>query len=352
MRIAIPCVLMRGGSSRGPFLLADDLPRSIAKRDAVLLALMGSPHGLQVDGVGGGHPQTSKVAIVSRSQRPDCDVDYLFAQVAVEARTVDTRPNCGNMLAGVGPFAIEAGLVNAQCPSTIVRIFNVNSGARIDAVVATPDGAVTYDGDTKIPGVEGTAAPVRLVFREFNGGKTGKVFPTGQCRDIIDGVSVTLIDSAMVMMLIDGRDVGLKTPACAARLSQDQALMRRIEAIRIAGGCLMGLGDVSASVIPKVGLLLPSKTSHIAIAYLMPWKLHTAVAVTGAIAVAFAAANVGTVAERLSMRFDDEFQLEHPSGVMSLHLTRADGQIEKAAVIRTARRIFEGRAFVPARHYE
>ncbi len=348
MQKAIPCVIMRGGSSRGPYLIADDLPKDPQKRDQVLLALMGSPHALQVDGIGGSQPQTSKVAIVSRSTRPGADVDYLFAQVSVEQASVDTKPNCGNMLAGVGPFAIEAGMVAAVAGKTTVRIFNVNTGARIDAAIETPGGAVNYEGETAIPGVNGTAAPIRLTFRDFIGGKTGKLFPTGRVVDEIDGVAVTLADSAMPMMLVDGRDFGFATMPTPDALEARTDILARIEALRLEGGRRMGFGDVSKSVVPKVGLLWPGQSGHLAISYLMPWRVHKSVAVTGAIGLATAARAEGTIAHRLARPVGNAIAIEHASGVMELELDTATAPISGATVIRTARRLFEGRAFVPA----
>jgi 2-methylaconitate cis-trans-isomerase PrpF len=352
MQKAIPCVIMRGGSSRGPYLLADDLPKEAARRDQVLLALMGSPHALQVDGIGGSQPQTSKVAIVSRSTRPGADVDYLFAQVSVDQASVDTKPNCGNMLAGVGPFAIEAGLITATVGQTVVRIFNVNTGARIDALVETPKGRVTYAGDTAIPGVNGTAAPIRLTFRDFIGGKTGKLFPSGHASDVIDGVTVTLCDSAMPMMLVDGRDFGFDVMPAPEALEARTDVLARIEAMRLEGGKRMGFGDVSKSVVPKVGLLWPGQKEHLAISYLMPWRVHKSVAVTGAIGLATAARAEGTVAHRLARPVGSQIGIEHASGLMELELDISAAPIAGATVVRTARRLFEGRAFVPAEHYQ
>lgn len=348
MQKTLPCVIMRGGSSRGPYLLADDLPADVAKRDQVLLALMGSPHPLQVDGIGGSQPQTSKVAIVSRSTRPDADVDYLFAQVSVEQATVDTKPNCGNMLAGVGPFAIEAGLVAATGDMTTVRIFNVNTRARVDAQIETPGGIVNYEGTTAIPGVNGTAAPIRLTFRDFIGAKTGSLFPTGHPLDNIDGVDVTLSDSAMPMMLIDGRDFGIAAMPTPEALEARKDILARIETLRLEGGRRMGFGDVSKSVVPKVGLLWPGTTGHLAISYLMPWRVHKSVAVTGAIGLATAARAEGSIAYRLARSVGNSIAIEHASGTMDLELDTSRAPIHGATVIRTARRLFEGRAFVPA----
>ncbi|MGH8815018.1 MAG: PrpF domain-containing protein, partial [Achromobacter pestifer] len=228
METVIPCVLMRGGTSRGPFFLGDWLPADPAERDRLLLIAMGSPHALQVDGLGGGNTLTSKVAIVSRSTRPDCDIDYLFAQVSVDRATVDTRPNCGNMLSGAAPFAIDEGLVPARHGVTPVRVHNVNTGAVIEAVVQTPGGRLTYEGDARIDGVEGAAAPVRLNFLDAWGAVTGKLFPTGCRQEQVDGVAVTLIDAAMPMVLMRASDFGLRGDETPAQLDGNAGLLARL----------------------------------------------------------------------------------------------------------------------------
>ena len=349
MQKSIPCVIMRGGTSRGPYLLASDLPADPQARDEVLMALMGSGHVLQVDGIGGGNPLTSKVAIVSKSKRPGIDVDYLFAQVAIAERMVDTKPNCGNMLAGVGPFAIESGLVSANNAETTVRIHNVNTGARIDAIVQTPGGIVTYEGDATIQGVPGSAAPIPLTFRDFIGTKTGKLLPTGKASEMIDGVEVTLIDSAMPMMLLDAASVGIDDIRDANALEARKDKLARIESIRLEAGRRMGLGDVTKSVIPKVGLLAARPDATIGIAYLMPWQVHKAVAVTGAICMATAVSTPGTVAHRLAQPFTSTVRIGHPSGIMELGIERDGDNLTGASVLRTARRLFEGKALVPAK---
>jgi hypothetical protein len=348
MQTRVPCVIMRGGTSRGPYFLATDLPADPALRDAVLLAAMGSPHALQVDGVGGTWNQTSKVAIVSRATEPGVDVDYLFAQVAVEKPIVDTRPNCGNMLAGVGPFAIEAGLVRASAPTTSVRIRNRNTGALVEALVQTPGGQVTYDGDAAIPGVNGTAAPIELRFREIAGAKTGRLFPTGTRTETIDGIAVTLIDCAMPMMLLAAEDVGADVTATPAALDANPKLFARIEPMRIEAGRRMGLGDVTDSVIPKVGLLGPHATATLAVRYLTPHETHKTLAVTGGIAIASAARLSGTVAHKLARPHDGPVLLAHPAGVLDVLLgLDGDAGVAWAGALRTARRIFEGTLFVP-----
>ena len=257
----VPCVLMRGGTSRGPFFLREWLPDDDVARDEALIGAIGASDLVPVDGVGGGSTLTSKVAIVSPSSRPDCDVDYLFAQVGVGQRSVDTRPNCGNMLAGVGPFAIEQGLVPAADGTTTVRVFNVNTSSRIDAVVQTPHGRVTYIGDTRIDGVAGTGAPIRLSFLDAWGAITGAVFPTGHRIDVIDGVEVTCIDAAMPLMIVRAADLGVDGHETPEELDAHPTLRSRLESLRRAAGSAMGLGDVSGSVVPKPVLVSDGDTA-------------------------------------------------------------------------------------------
>lgn len=343
----IPCVIMRGGTSRGPYFLADDLPGDVGDRDAALLTIMGSGHAQQVDGIGGSQPQTSKVAIISRSKRADCDVDYLFAQVGIADKTVDTRPNCGNMLAGVGPFAIETGLVQASVGTTTVRIHNVNTGACVEAVVQTPEGRVTYEGTTVIPGVTDPAARIDLLFRDFIGAKTGALFPTGASREIIDGCEVTLIDSAVPMMLVRAAKLGLPEREPWA-IEKAADVLERVEAMRRTAGIRMGLGEVSKSVVPKVGIIGCAAPGSVAVAYLMPWQVHKSLAVTGAVCVATAALTRDTVLSLDRRPEDGIVTLQHPSGAMDVSvLFDGAGQLTAAGVIRTARRIFEGHVIVP-----
>jgi len=343
----IPCVIMRGGSSRGPYFLAADLPADVPTRDAVLLAAMGSPHQLQVDGIGGANSLTSKVAIVSPSAEPGVDVDYLFAQVDIGRALVDTRPNCGNMLAGVGPYALEAGLVRATGAETLVRIRNVNTGALIDALVQTPAGEVAYDGDAEIPGVNGTAAPVQLRFREIAGAKTGRLFPTGLRTDVIDGVEVSLVDCAMPMMILRAADLGTSADAAPAEIDGDRALLARIEAIRMEAGRRMGFGDVTDSVVPKVGLVGPSADADFAVRYLTPHAVHKALAVTGAICLAAASKVPGTTVPASA---GDIVLIRHPGGIIEVPIEmRGEEDVAWAGMLRTARRIMEGTLLVPGR---
>jgi 2-methylaconitate cis-trans-isomerase PrpF len=355
MQTSIPCVIMRGGTSRGPFFLASDLPGDPKQRDDVLLAAMGSPHEYQVDGIGGAMPLTSKVAMISRSEREDADVDYLFAQVLVNEAIVDTKPNCGNMLVAVGPFAIEAGLVPARDPETVVRIFNVNTQSLVEAIVQTPDARVTYEGTASIDGVHGTAAPVGLNFTSAIGSVTGKLLPTGKPLDVIDGVEVSCVDVAMPMILMRAEQLGKTGCETPNELDADKALMARMEAIRRKAGVLMGMGDVSKAVVPKIGLLsAPRHGGTITSRYFVPYECHKAHAVTGTVCVACACAIPGTVASqlvRLPAPPQGIVQIEHPSGMIAIDLDaefrNAQQALRRAALVRTARRIFEGNVLVP-----
>ena len=347
----IPCVLMRGGTSRGPFFLASDLPQDIAARDALLISVMGSGHPLQIDGIGGGNPLTSKVAIIGPPTRAGADVDYLFAQVNVERALVDTAPNCGNMLAAVGPFALEAGLVAAGDPTSNVVIHNVNTGKLIEAIVETPGGAVTYAGGSAIAGVPGTAAPIRLAFLDAAGSKTGRLLPSGSARDEIEGVPASLFDMAVAALLLDAASFGKTGGEAPGELDADSAFMERLERVRLTAGRRMGLGDVADMVIPKPILLSPPvEGGTIRARYFMPHACHTAVAITGAVCIAAACCTEGTIAHDLAAlpapdaRGRRLLVVEHPSGRTPVEIEQdpATGDITRASVIRTARRLFEG----------
>jgi 4-oxalomesaconate tautomerase len=355
MQTKIPCVVMRGGTSRGPFFLLSDLPPDATQRDAVLLSAMGSPHHYQVDGIGGSISLTSKVAIISRSKQPGADVDYLFAQVSVNEALVDTKPNCGNMLVAVGPFAIEAGLVPARHPETAVRIYNVNTQSVVEAIVQTPNGRVTYEGAAAIDGVAGTAAPVKINFESAIGAVTGKMLPTGKPLDVIDGVEASCVDVAMPVVLMRAVDFGKTGHETAAALDADKSLLERMETIRRKAGVLMGMGDVSKLVVPKMALLSkPRKDGLIASRFFVPDACHKAHPVTGTVCVASACAIPGTVASqlvKLPPAPQGIINIEHPSGVIAIDLdadfTNGRQVMRRAALIRTARRIFEGNILIP-----
>ncbi|HEX2652488.1 MAG TPA: 4-oxalomesaconate tautomerase [Xanthobacteraceae bacterium] len=348
--IRIPSVLMRGGTSRGPFFLASDLPSDPGQRDTVLLDVMGSGHPLQVDGIGGGHPLTSKVAIVGPSKVPGADVDYLFAQVKVDERVVDTSPNCGNMLSAVGPFAIEAGLVSAGKLSTIVRIHNVNTGKLIEARISTPEGSVAYDGDTEIDGVPGKAAPIYLAFLDAAGAKTGRLLPTGSAVDRIDGIDVSCVDAAMPLAIMRAADLGKTGLESPRELDSDLAFMTRLEAIRIEAGRRMGFPDAADRVIPKPVLVAPPvRGGTLAARYFMPHQCHNAMAITGSVGIATACVTPGTVAEQLAgaVELPKTLAVEHPSGRIEVHLEQRGNHAQPvASIVRTARRLFEGAVLI------
>ncbi|MDP2699147.1 4-oxalomesaconate tautomerase [Thalassospira sp.] len=352
---AVPCVMMRGGTSKGPIFLASHLPTDIARRDRFLLAAMGSPDRRQIDGIGGADTLTSKACIVSPSARQDIDVDFLFAQVSVDRAEVDTNPNCGNMTAAVAPYAIEAGLVTVTGDETLVRIHNINVGARIDVVVQTPGGRVTYNGDTAIDGVPGTAAPMILRFRDIMGSKTGRLLPTGNATDIIDGIAVTCIDVAVPMVMFRARDLGITGHETKAELDANTALLARMEAIRQQASHRMGLGDCTGKVVPKMAILSDAKSGgHITSRYFVPHNCHANHAVTGAICVASCAVLAGSITDGLSNLLPLPRQwitIEHPGGSIDVELTiEGSGpnlSVISGGVVRTARRLFEGRILVP-----
>ncbi len=353
---AISCTLMRGGTSKGPFFLASDLPSDIQTRDRVLLAAMGSPDPRQIDGVGGADPLTSKVAIVSRSSRPGIDVDYLFAQVSVDRPLVDVTPTCGNMLAGVGPFAIERGLARAKDPITPVTIYLVNTGTVAVAHVPTPHGQVTYGGESSIAGVPGTAASIRIDLRDTAGSVCGDLLPTGDVLDQIDGIDATLIDNGMPMVVLRAADLGKSGYESPAELNSDQQLKTRLEAIRILAGERMGLGDVRSKVVPKMTLIAPPQSGgDVMTRTFIPHKCHSAIGVLMAVTVGTACILPGSAARGIVNSHDGPVQrlsIEHPSGEFSVEfqLENSSGglRVIRSSLIRTARALFRGELLVPA----
>ncbi len=357
----IPCILMRGGTSKGPFFLASDLPDKVDLRDHVLLALMGSPDARQIDGIGGADPLTSKVAIISRSSRPDIDVDYLFAQVAIDRPLVDVTPNCGNMLAGVGPFAIERGLVPGRDPITPVRIYMVNTGNTAVAHVPTPGGEVTYDGEAAIAGVPGTAAAIRIDFLNTAGSVCGALLPTGGALDELDGINATLIDNGMPVVVLRAADFGKSGYETPAQLDRDQEFKRRLEQIRVLAGERMGLGDVRSKVVPKMTLIArPREGGDLATRTFIPHKCHAAIGVLGAVTVGTACVLPGSVASGIVSVPEGvvkRLSVEHPSGEFSLEIevesTSTNGlKVVRSSLIRTARALFRGDVLVPARIWD
>lgn len=348
----LPCVIMRRGTSRGPYFLRQDLPSDPQQLEAVLIVAMGAGHELQVDGIGGGHSLTSKVAIVGPSTHADADVDYLFAQVLVREYRVDFSPNCGNMLAGVGPFAIEQGLIAAQDGVTSLKIHNVNTGKIILAKVQTPHKRVTYAGEVVIDGVPGTAAPIYLAFLDAAGSKTGALLPSGHARDVIDGIEVSCVDAAMPIVMMRAQDMGMAGDGQPAQYHANEDFMRRLEAIRIKVGALMGIENAADKVIPKPVLIAPSHTGTLAARYFMPHQCHTALAVTGLVAIATACITKGTLAHDMvgPLTLPHDIVIEHPSGAISIRVDTDPKGTPIAMIVRTARRIMEGHLLVPPFH--
>jgi 4-oxalomesaconate tautomerase len=344
---------MRGGTSRGLYFLASDLPADPGERDALLIAVMGSGHPLQIDGVGGGYPLTSKVAVVSVSEQDDADIDYLFLQLGVEAATITDRQNCGNILAGVGPFAVERGLIRSGDPQTTTRIRMVNSGSIVTATFQTPGGVPRYSGDTAVDGVPGMAAPILLRFADTAGSTTGALLPTGQVADVIDGVQVTCADNGMSVVVARAADVGSTGYESVAELSADSGLTERIQSLRLQAGKLMGLGDVSELSVPKTTLVAaPRDGGTICTRTFIPVRVHTSIGVLGAITVATALQLPGgTGAELATFPAHSLIDVEHPTGHLQVEVnldTSADPpRIISAGVVRTARKLFDGTVYPP-----
>lgn len=344
----IPCLWMRGGTSKGAYFLASDLPVDTKVRDDLLLSILGSPDPRQIDGIGGADPLTSKVAILSPSTRPDADVDYLFLQVFVDQPLVSDAQGCGNILAGVGPAAIERGLVAVAGDVTPVRIHMVNTGEVAVAKVATSGGRVTYTGDATIPGVPGTHAPVPLMFENIAGSMCGALLPTGNAADTIDGIACTLIDNGMPCVIMRAADFGLTGQESRDDLDADAALKARIEAIRLAVGPLMNLGDVREKSVPKMTLVSPPAAGGaINTRSLIPHRVHASVGVFAAISVATACLLPGSVAAAMAqVPADGRFRIEHPTGDLEVFLDVDDaGNVRSAGTLRTARKLFDGRVF-------
>ena len=347
----IPCTFMRGGTSRGPFFDLRDLPSDKNKRDAILLKVMGSPDPKQIDGLGGTVTVTSKAVMAQPSKRKGIDVDYLFAQIDIDRPLVDTIPPCGNMMAGVGPFAIEKGWVKATIPETRVMIYNINTKSVIEEIVQTPFGKVMYEGLAKIDGVPGTAAPIVMNLFDQVGVKTGQLLPTGHLKDKINGIEVSILDAGSVMVLLKAQDLGLRGNEDEAFFKNEKELMNRLEAIRLEAGKLAGMGDVKDSVLPKIGILSKAQNpeNNIQSRYLTPHTLHPSHAVTGAICVGAALKIKGTVANDIGKENGQNKELiiiEHPSGVIEINIEIEQNgdkiQIKKAGTMRTARKIMDG----------
>jgi 4-oxalomesaconate tautomerase len=349
---------MRGGTSKGLVFLAGDLPADTATRDAVLLAAMGSPDERQIDGMGGAHPLTSTVAVVSTSARADADVEYLFLQVWPDRAEVSDSQNCGNMLAAVGPFAIEHGLVPVAGPVTPVRIWMRNTQTLATAAVQTPDGRVRYDGPARIDGVPGTHAPIPIEFADVAGSSCGALLPTGSVTDVIEGTRVTSIDNGMPVVCLAAADFGLSGQETPAELEGNAALTKQVEAIRLAAGPLMNLGDVTSATVPKMSLLSPpARGGAICTRTFIPHRVHEAIGVLGAVSVATACMLPGSVAHAIAAIAGQgggatEVEVEHPTGffTVTIEVTDSGGTVSvtRSALLRTARLLMRGEVLVLA----
>ncbi|WP_313200189.1 4-oxalomesaconate tautomerase [Rhizobium sp.] len=344
----IPCLWMRGGTSKGAYFLAEHIPADPGVRDDLLLRIMGSPDARQIDGIGGADPLTSKVAILSPSSRDDADVDYLFLQVFVDQALVSDAQGCGNILAGVGPAAIERGLVAAKGDLTEVRIHMVNTGEVAVAKISTPGGRVSYAGDTEIAGVPGHHAAVPLLFENTAGAMCGALLPTGNNVDVIDGVETTLIDNGMPCVVMRATDFGLSGHETREEIEANDALKKRIESIRLQAGPMMNLGDVSKASVPKMTLVSAAADGGaISTRSFIPHRVHASVGVLAAVTVATATHLESSPAAALvNAPPDGRYLIEHPTGAMEVFLEiDAKGQVEAAGTVRTARKLFDGRVF-------
>ena len=347
----IRCMWMRGGTSKGGFFLKDDLPSDTAARDAILLRAMGSPDPRQIDGMGGADPLTSKVAVVSKSERAGIDVDYLFLQVFVDQPIVTDAQNCGNILAGVGAFAIERGLVAAKQDETPVAIYMENTGQAAVARIATPDGKVSYKGDAVIDGVPGGSAAVPLTFKDTAGSSCGALLPSGNAMDVVEGIELTMIDNGMPCVVMRAVDMAITGDEAPEDLEADKALRAKLEAIRLACGPLMNLGDVSEKSVPKMTMVsAPKAGGAINTRTFIPHRCHKTIGVLGAVSVATACLIEGAPAYELANRGEGAertLSVEHPSGEMTVVATlEASGTVKDAAILRTTRKLMDGEIFV------
>lgn len=365
MQTAIPCLLMRGGTSKGAFFDREALPADKALRDRVLLAVMGSPDPRQIDGLGGAHPLTTKVAIVGRSAREGVDLDFLFAQLQPNSDTVDTTPNCGNMLAAVVPFAIESGLCKPQGEVTTLRVLTLNTDMLCDISVLTPDGRVRYDGEARIDGVPGTSAPITIEFLDTAGSVCSALLPTGRALDRLHvpaqgdeaafEIDVTCIDNGMPLVMFKASDVGCSGAESVAELNANADLKARIERLRLVAGHAMGLGDVTRKNYPKMTLISGAREGGaLCTRSFIPHVCHDAIGVLAAVTVATACVLDGSVCEGVATLPEGRSKrvsVEHPTGEFSVDIETdpADSQkVTRAALLRTARLLMRGQAMVPS----
>jgi 4-oxalomesaconate tautomerase len=353
MTSGIRCMLMRGGTSKGAYFLASDLPPDTSQRDELLLRVMGSPDPRQIDGLGGAHPLTSKVAVVQRSTTPPADVDFLFAQVSVDRAQVDTTPNCGNILAGVGPFAIERSLVPASDPVTRVRVRTLNTGTLAELVVSTPKCRVNYEGSESIDGVPGTAAAIPINFLNAAGSVCGALLPTGRAHEVIQGVEATCIDNGMPVVILRASDFGFSGEESPINIEAATAALQKIEAVRREAAERMGMGDVTEAIVPKVSLISPARNGGaIRTHNLIPRRCHASIGVFAAVSVATACVAPESWAHRIARLPEGNIKrlkIEHPGGEFEVRLEiGGDAEhptVERAGLVRTARALFDGVVF-------
>ena len=345
----IRAMQMRGGTSKGLYFLAGDLPGDAAARDDLLLRVMGSPDPRQIDGAGGAHPLTSKVAVVAPSAHPGIDVDYLFLQVMVDRPVVTDKQNCGNILAGIAPFAVERGLVAATGDETKVRIRMVNTNGIVTATIQTPGGRPRYDGGTAIDGVPGTAAAVVLDFEDSGAGAS--VFPTGNVTDTFDGIPVTCVDNGMPVVVVAASSFGTTGYESVAELEADEELNKRVQELRLQAGAAMGLGDVSGTTVPKVSLVAPpARGGTISTRTFIPVRVHESIGVLGAVSVGTAVVIPGAVGHDLAaLAGAPRLSVEHPGGALQVEVeldtTTTPPRVIRSGVVRTARKLFDGIVF-------
>ncbi len=345
-----PCMWMRGGTSKGGYFLATELPSSPGERDAFLLSVMGSPDARQIDGMGGADPLTSKVAVIAPSGRPGVDVEYLFLQVFVDQPIVTDAQNCGNILAGVAPFAIERGLVKATDGETTVVIYMQNTGQVAEARVRTPGGRVTYAGAAHLDGVPGTASPIPVVFRDTAGSSCGSLLPTGNAVDTIGGIAVTCIDNGMPVVILRASDLGVAGTETREQLDADVDLKAKLESIRLVAGPMMNLGNVREKSVPKMTLVSPPRAGGVInTRTFIPHRCHASIGVLGAVSVATACVLAGSPAAalaRVPAGRSKVMPIEHPIGESTIVVDiDADGKVASAAVLLTARKLFDGIVF-------
>ncbi|MPY61753.1 4-oxalomesaconate tautomerase [Streptomyces spongiae] len=363
-QIAIPCLFMRGGTSRGPFFDARLLPEDTGVRDTVLLAAMGSPDPRQIDGIGGAHPLTSKVGLVRPGTEPGVDVEWTFAQMQPGRDTVDTSSNCGNMLAAVLPFAIETGMVVPTADLTTARVLTRNTGMVAEITVATPAGPagvrhVSYEGQARIDGVPGGAAPVEIGFLDTAGSVAGSLLPTGNTRDTVEvpgvgAVDVTLIDNGQPLVIVAAERMGATGYETPAEIDADNELKARVEALRLVCGEAMGLGDVTEKNYPKMTLVAPPRQGGtLSTRSLIPRVCHQSIGVLAAVTAATACVLEDSVARDVSADLSGTevtVSVEHPSGEFTVTLgldPDAPQQIARSALLRTARLVMAGDLLVP-----